>query len=179
MVPPRFMSSALLMYEIVTTTCRRSALAKDESRRQNLDYVSNQSEYSDEASDSYCTSEEEYLPIAGTKSGEMKTRETLLAANPRKAHIEGFERETRSLRLSIPAGLWNSVRLQAEGGGQQELSSPRPHDLLGFASQTLPCQKISTTEKLWGVKKLQGFKHGEPPLFADVQRWQCHIHTWL
>ena len=99
MVLPRFMSSALLMYEIVTTTCRRSALAKDESRRQNLDYVSNQSEYSDEASDSYCTSEEEYLPVAGTKSGEMKIRGILLAANARKGHIIGFERGTRSLRL--------------------------------------------------------------------------------
>ena len=46
-----------------------------------------------------CTSEEGYLPIAGTKSGEMKTPETLLAANARQEHIEGFERETRSLRL--------------------------------------------------------------------------------
>ena len=60
------MSSDLVMYETITTTSRWSALAKDESRRQttaatsqNLVYLSNQSENSDEgASDSYVSESE-------------------------------------------------------------------------------------------------------------------------
>ena len=137
------------MNETITTTSRRSALAKDECRRdttaatsQNLIHLLNQSDNFDEgASDPYCTSEEEYLPIAGTKSGVMKTRETLLAADARKEHIEGFERETRSLQLQHTSWFVEQREAVSRGRRPTGVEQPKATDpALGFASQTLPCQ---------------------------------------
>ena len=63
-------------------------------------YLLNQSDNFDKGAPDTCyTSEEEYLPVAGTESGEMKIPETPLAANSQEEHMEGFEREIRSLHF--------------------------------------------------------------------------------
>ena len=84
------MSSDVLMYETITTTSRRSALAKDESRRQtaaaisqNLVYLSNQSESSDEgASDSYVSDSESSLsgPIFTPSHNQANSYRTIIIA---------------------------------------------------------------------------------------------------